>query len=305
MKYTIDPGRNEKVITVIDNIVYSHVTDTEGNPLDLKMSVTASFGNSELMALRGRKVPEGTEGSKLPCVIWFNGGGWRGADKNMQLADLMYIARSGYVLACAYYRSSAQGHFPDQLIDALTAVRFLKANAVKFGIDPERIAVMGRSAGGQLASLVGTNMGRYVSGEYSDYSSDVKAVIDMFGPVDLVSMAEEHLEQERLGTLQRWSKFEETHEGAVLGGERSDVLERAAEFSPYRNITEKCADHLILHGLEDNLVPYQMSEKYYEALTEQGIPADLVLIEHAGHGTPEFFQKETGDIIIGWLKQHL
>ena len=89
MKYTIDPGRNEKVITVIDNIVYSHVTDTEGNPLDLKMSVTASFGNSELMALRGRKVPEGTEGSKLPCVIWFNGGGWRGADKNMQLADLI------------------------------------------------------------------------------------------------------------------------------------------------------------------------------------------------------------------------
>lgn len=309
MKYTIDPGRKEETITVYDNITYSKVTDLEGKPLELKLSITASLGNAEMMALRGMKVPEDASRKKSPCMIWFNGGGWRGADKNMQLADLVYLAQAGYVLVCAYYRSSAQGHFPDQIIDAKTAVRFIRANALTYGIDPERIGVFGRSAGGQLAGLVGLNDGKYISDEYKEYSSDVKVVYDMFGPVDVYGAAKEHLEMEENGTLLektgRWKTIWDSHEGAVLGGDRETLLERAKEFSPVWHVTDKCADHLIMHGLADPLVTNQMSIEYYNKLAEAEVPADLYLIEHAGHGTPEFFQNEVKQIVLNWLKEHL
>ncbi len=309
MIHTIDPGRKEQPITVLDNIVYSHVSDTEGKPLDLKLSITASFGNSEIMALRGGNIPDNVPRTRRPVMLWFNGGGWRGADKNMQLADLMYLPKAGYALVCAYYRSSAEGHFPDQIIDAKTAVRFLRANADKYSLDPERICVFGRSAGGQLSALVGINDGKYVSEEYAEYPSEVKAVYDMFGPADLYEMAKEHLEWEEAGVLfektKRWNSIFDCHEGAVLGGDRETLLDRAKEFSPAWNINEKCADYLIMHGTADKLVPYSQSVSFHDKLTAAGIPAELYLLENAGHGTPEFFQPLVQQVVLEWLKEHL
>ncbi len=308
MRYTIDPGRKENTITVIDNIVFSRVKDTEGNDMELKLSVTADFGNSEMMALRTGKIP--TEGAKMrPCMIWFNGSGWRGAEKNMQLADLVYLAKAGYALVCADYRSSAKGHFPDQIIDAKTAVRFMRANASRYGIDPDRIGVFGRSAGGQIACLVGLNDGKYISDEYADVPSDVQAVYDMFGPNDLYGAAKEHMQMEEDGTLEkntgRWKTIWDCHEGAVLGGERETLLERAKEFSPVYHVTGKNAPTLIMHGDADPLVPMKRSEEYYDILCENGVEADLYIVKNGGHGSPEFFQEETKQVVLQWLKEHL
>lgn len=309
MKYTIDPGRAVDPITVFDNVTYSTVTKKDGTKMELKMSISAAFGNSEMKALHGLAVPEDIPRRKRPAMIWFNGGGWRGADKNMQLAEYVYLVEHGYVLACVYYRSSAEGQFPDQIIDAKTAVRFLRANAELYSIDPDRIGVFGRSAGGQLAALVGMNDGKYISDEYAEYSSDVKVVYDMFGPVDLYREAKTHLEQEADGSLikvtKRWATIEDTHEGAVLGGSRETLLERAKQYSPYWQINPKCADFLIMHGTADFLVPDQVSVDFYDRLTEAGIPADLYLLEHGEHGSPEFFQPVVREIVLKWLAEHL
>lgn len=309
MKYTIDPGRAIDPISVFDNLTYSTVTRSDGTKQELKMSISAAMGNTEMMILRGMQVPEDVPRHKRPAMIWFNGGGWRGYDKNVQLADLLFLAEHGYVLACVYYRSSAEGHFPDQIIDAKTAVRYLRANAERYSIDPERIGVFGRSAGGQLASMVGLNDGKYLGEEYAEYSSEVKVVCDMFGPVDVYQEAKTHMELEAEGRLKevtrRWATLEETHEGAVLGGPRETFLERAKEFSPVWHINPKCADFLILHGTADPVVSPGMSEDFYEKLQAAGISSDLYLLKNGEHGSPEFFQPMVKEIMLEWLGKHL
>ena len=160
MKRIINPGKEHAPLMFVNDIVYSHVNDLEGNPLDLHLSVTAAMGNSEMAALRGLKVPDENI-KRHPVLIWFNGAGWRGADKDMQLPCFTFLAEAGFSVVCAYYRSSTQGHFPAQIEDVKTAIRWARANADKYSFDPNHIGVFGRSAGGQLAALAGANDGRY------------------------------------------------------------------------------------------------------------------------------------------------
>ena len=96
-------------------------------------------------------------------ILWFNGNGFRGIDKNCQVADLEFLAEAGYAVAFVQVRSSAQGHLPAQLIDAKTAIRFLRANAGKYNLDPLRFGVAGRSAGGMIVSMLGLNDNRFLS----------------------------------------------------------------------------------------------------------------------------------------------
>ena len=148
----MNPGFAKKTINLIDNIVYSHQKDLNGNPMELKMSIMLQNGNSEMRLAAGEDDPK-EDNSPKPALLWIPGGGWRGADKNLMLGEMSEFARAGYVVASMYYRSSAEGHWPDQLIDVKTAIRFLRANAEKYEINPDKIAVFGRSAGGHLAAF--------------------------------------------------------------------------------------------------------------------------------------------------------
>lgn len=305
---TIDPGRKKEFVNLIDNVTYSTVTDLEGKPLELKMSITAPMGPAEMALQRGQEAPEELK-RKRPCIVWFNGDGWRGSEKNSNLANNVYLAENGYVFVCAYYRGSHQGKLPAQITDAKTAVRFIRANAEKYGVDPDRIAVSGRSAGGHLASFVGMNDGKYISAEYPGVSSDVSAVIDFYGPAEFYTMTKEHVEMVEAGTLfentGRWHTMADTHEGAALGGDMDTLLERSREFTPIMNIVPTKARFLILQGTEDPLVDYNHNIHYHDRLNEAGVQADLYLVKGAGHGTPEFIQPETKEIILGWLKENL
>ncbi len=140
MKKVINPGFAKKTINLIDNIVYSHQKDLNGNPMELKMSIMLQNGNSEMRLAAGEDDPK-EDHSPKPALLWIPGGGWRGADKNLMLGEMSEFARAGYVVASMYYRSSAEGHWPDQLIDVKTAIRFLRANAEKYEINPDKIAV--------------------------------------------------------------------------------------------------------------------------------------------------------------------
>lgn len=308
MKRIIDPGRAVETVTMIDHIVYSNVKDRQGNELKLELSVMSAMGNSEMAAALGRTKPE-EHIAKKPAVLWYNGGSWRGVDKNSQIGELVFLAKAGYVVVCAYYRSIFQGQFPDQLIDAKTAVRFLRAHSLQYSVDPDRIAVMGRSAGGQLAAMVGTNDGKYISSEWAGYSSNVSCVWDMFGPADLKYMAELHLKELAEGKLAggRWGNILETAEGAALGGPEESLLERAEEFSPRWNISRNMAPILIMHGDADPLIPWEMSEDFYNALCRTGKEgqSDFCLVRHAGHGTAEFFQEESQKIALDFFGKWL
>ncbi|MCI8888021.1 MAG: alpha/beta hydrolase [Hungatella sp.] len=304
MRKVIDPGKERRSINFIDNICYSHVTDLNGRPLDLYLSLMVCNGNSEMRLADGRD--DEVSIGRQPLVVWINGAGWRGCDKNLMAAEVHYLAEHGFAVACIYYRSSAQGHFPAQLIDCKTAVRFLRAHGDEYGLDTEHVGVMGRSAGGHLAAFMAMNLEGYDSREWQGYSSEIQAAVDLFGPVDIPRLNEisERLIKE---PGYRWHKMEETHEGALLGGDMSTVKERGRDASPIYFINDRMCPIVIMHGDQDPLVPCEVSEDFYRRLTEAGLEdrANLYILKNGGHGTREFFQPETKKIIAEFFDRHL
>src|SRR5260370_16837115 len=119
-----------------------------------------------------------------PAVLWLHGGGWERGDKNGS-SGARFLASAGFVTASIYYRLSGEAKFPAAIEDCKCAIRYLRANAAQYGIDPERIGVAGASAGGHLALLVGTadeKAGLEGTGGWPNVSSGVKAVVSFFGP---------------------------------------------------------------------------------------------------------------------------
>ena len=306
MKKIFDPGTKKKTLTLIDNIVYSTVKDLDGNPLELKLSVMLQNGNSEMRAAMGEDDPKEDHTPK-PALVWIPGGGWRGSDKNMMLGEMSQFANAGYVVASIYYRSSDQGHFPDQLIDVKTAIRFLRANAEKYEIDPARIGVFGRSAGGHLAAAAAMNQDGYDSEEWSGYSSKVQASCDMFGPVDiraLMNSEEKHFAE----PSSRWHSLEETHGGKLVGGDPATMKERGDQASPVNMINPGMCPIQILHGDNDPLVPIEISsDVLYQRIVDVGMEekVEYYVLPGAGHGTREFFQDATKELQIAFFDKYL
>lgn len=308
MKYYINPERHKPTINFVDHIVYSRVKDLDGNPLDLELSIMSASGNSELKAAAADARETDIVGIQ-PAIIWLSGGGYRGVNKNQMIAEIEYLAEAGYAVIPVYYRSSSEGHWPDQLIDIKTAIRFLRAHSEEYQIDPKRIGIMGRSAGGHLAAMASLNLPGYDSEEWSGYSSDVQAAYDMFGPVDVVQLMKYDKVQMETNPEYRWKTVEETHAGALIGGDPETMLERAKDASAVYKLEEakNMAPILIMHGDADWLVPPSISIEFYKKLEELGYAdqSDLYLLKDAGHGTPEFFQKQTKEIVVNFFDNYL
>lgn len=314
MKKVISPGTAKKTITLIDNVVYSHVKDLKGNPLELKMSLMLQNGNSELRLATGADDPK-EDHSPKPVLVWIPGGGYRGTDKNLMLGEMSEFANAGYVVASIYYRSSAQGHFPTQIIDVKTAIRFLRANAKKYEVDVDHVGVFGRSAGGHLAAFTAMNLDGFDSSEWAGYSSKVQACCDMFGPVDFVASIE--LEEKRLAdpnfhwkmsdpTIQ-WHGLEETHEGALLGGDPATMKERGKAANAVSFVNERMCPIQIFHGDNDPLVPVENSESLYNRMVEASMEdkIEFYILKGAGHGSREFFQDSVKKLMIDFFDRYL
>ena len=304
MRCTIHPGNERRSINFLDNICFSHVTDTEGNPLDLHLSLMVQNGNSEMRLASGRddEVSTGLQ----PLIVWINGAGWRKCDKNLMVGEIQYFAEHGYAVAFIEYRHSGIGHFPDQLIDCKTAVRFLRAHATEYGIDPERVVAMGRSAGGHLASWMAMSTDGFDSDEWAGYSSHVQAAVDYFGPVDVKTC--NLIEIERMkNPNHRWHRIEETHGGALLGGDPDTMIERSDAASPIFSISHNTAPIMILHGDQDPLVPLSISEDFYNRPVAAGLECqtEFYVVENGGHGTRELFQPVVKDLILSFLRQRV
>lgn len=302
MKKTINPGKKRRTVNMYDEIVFSHVADLEGKSLDLTLSVMVQNGNAEMRLATGKD--DETDLTPKPLIVWINGAGWRGAPHNLMAAEMEYLANAGYAVACIYYRASHQGKFPTQLIDVKTAIRFLRAHAEKYNIDPERVGVIGRSAGGHLAAFCGMNLTGYDSDEWSGESSMVQAAVDMFGPVDMQACYDITV---KTVPNPRWQRMEDTHEGMLLGGSMDTLRERGYDASPINFINDNMCPLLIMHGDQDPVVPYKMSADFYNRLLEAGLGdrTDFITIENGGHGTREFFQEETRREILAFFDRTL
>lgn len=307
MRTVITPGKARKSINFLDNIVYSHVKDLNGNPMDLKMSIMLQNGNSEMRLAIGWNDEE--DRTPKPAIVWIPGGGYRGCDKNLMVAEMEFLAEAGFVVASIYYRSSAEGKFPAQITDVKTAIRFLRAHAAEYEIDADHIGVIGRSAGGHLASLAGMNDGLYGSDEWKDYPMDVQACIDMFGPVsiDRLLKIEDDL-RKKDPSAYRWPSVAESHGGALLGGEyNEDMLRRGKEASTRTHIGPNMCPIMIMHGDIDKLVPVEISEDFYQDIVDAGFEdrAFLYILHNAGHGTKDFFQPSVKQLMLQFFEKYL
>ena len=217
--------------------------------------------------------PKTASDKPLPTVMYVHGGGWRNGDKAggagmMAVQDLL---RRGYLFASINYRLAPEHKFPAQIEDVKCAVRFLRAHASEYKLNPNRIGAIGTSAGGHLVALLGVSAGvtdLEGKGGWSDQSSRVQAVADLFGPTDLT-----------MGAGGRAEQLGET----VFGAKSVDdpVLKRA---SPVTYVSKENPPFLMMHGDKDPVVPLRHSEKLLEKLKAAGVASTLVVVTNAGHG---------------------
>jgi acetyl esterase/lipase len=207
----------------------------------------------------------------LPVIIWIHGGGWRSGGK--ERCPAAALVPDGFAVASIDYRLTSAAPFPAQIEDCKAAVRWLRANASTYDLDPDHIGAWGMSAGGHLAALLGTSGGvpeLEGSGDNMQYSSRVQAVCDVAGPADLPAMT-------NLGPKRRFAIE------ALLGGSLERDKAKAITASPIHYVSKDNPPFLIVHGEADRVVPVEQSERLYEELRKAGVNATLKILPLVGH----------------------
>lgn len=224
-----------------------------------------------------------------PAVVWLHGGGWSGGNPRMGVSVigtsdqvLSALASRGYVAAAVSYRLAGEAKFPATIQDVKASIRWLRANAAKYNIDPQRIAVWGESAGGYLAALAGTSCGAKDlegQGGNAEQSSCVQAAIDWYGPTDFTAM-----DAQAGPNAQRKHSTPDSAESGLMGCELSKCSPALLKMSnPIAYISDKTPPFLIMHGDADAAVPMQQSQMLYEALKAKGVKAKIEIVPGAGH----------------------
>lgn len=244
-----------------------------------------------------------------PAILYFPGGGFTKSDYH-KFIDFRYaLARAGFVVAGVQYRV-IPSVFPDPVIDGKAAVRYLRAHSDEFNIDPKRIGVLGDSAGGYLAQMVGvTDDKKFSSGDNLDFSDKVQAVVSLYGLSDLLTVGSDFSEG-----IQKSHRSPGSPEAVLLNGLNisiepfksiQDNLEKAKEASPIYYVKKDVPPMLLMAGNQDTLVSPSQSEKMYEALKDFNIETQLVMIRNAGHGTAEWHQDDIIKQVVDWFIKYL
>lgn len=224
---------------------------------------------------------EPASSAPLPVIVYIHGGAWRGGDKHEGFAFLIRSVAGGHYAGVTIgYRLTGEATWPAQIHDCKAAIRWIRAHAEQYHLDPQRIGVMGVSAGGHLAALLGTssNIARLDGkvGEHAELSSRVACVVDLYGPTELLALSQFPSDIEH--------DAPESPESRLVGGPLQQRKEVARGASPITYVSVDDPPFLIVHGTEDPLVPYDQSERFLAALEQEGVDAMLLPVRGGGHG---------------------
>jgi acetyl esterase/lipase len=239
-------------------------------------------------------VPDSDSAASWPLVIWSSGSGFRRDDGKHGAANIAdFFTRAGYAVAGVSVRSSAQARFPAQVHDVKAAIRWLRANAAELRLDPGRLAIMGNSSGGWLASMAAlTQDVDELEGQVGvlDVSSSVQVAVDLYGPTDFLQMDAHMLDG---GTaFRKYLDLERNHadpqspESLLLGAPIETVPELVERANPATYVRPGHPPLLIVHGRLDLYVPHHQSELLYSALEQRGGEATFVSVPGIGHEHP-------------------
>ena len=223
----------------------------------------------------------------------------------------MHLAEAGYVVSSIEYRVAPTARFPEPLEDVKASIRYLKAHADKFGIDPDRVGIVGGSAGGYLTAMAGATSGTktFDKGENLNVDSSVKAAVDLYGLSDLTRIGDDYsadvqAKHKSAGATEAlW-----VNGSPVFGGKDGGILadrEAAEKANPIHYITKSSAPMLLMHGTADTVVSPSQTDLLFQALQKEGIPSKRYLVEGAAHGGIYWNQKEVLDIITDFFDGYL
>lgn len=257
-----EPEKLAESVRVVENLGYA-LTDHPKQRLDLLL-------------------PRKPAGDRLlPVVIYIHGGAWRGGDRKGGFGALGPLVASGdYAGVTASYRLTDEATWPSQIHDCKAVVRWVRANAPKYHLDPNRIAVMGASAGGHLVAMLGVSGDvTALEGEVGPHlgvSSKVQCVADLYGPAELLRMG--------LFPSSMDHEADDSPESRLIGGPLLKHPEAARAASPVSYASADDPPFLIVHGTKDDVVPFDQSMRLHEALRKAGVAATLIPVERGGHG---------------------
>jgi acetyl esterase/lipase len=236
-------------------------------------------------------------GASLPLIINIHGGAFKMGSKE-QGVPAEYLAR-GYAVASINYRLSQHAKFPAQIEDCKAAVRWLRAHAAEYRLDPTRFAAWGASAGGHLSAMLGTtgDAKAFDVGANLDQSSRVQAVVDYFGPTDFLQMDAHRLPNGMVHDPV------DSPESELIGGAIQENKEKTARANPINYVTPGDPPFLICHGDQDPLVPHHQSELLEAALKKAGVPVTFYTVKGAGHGG--FRDPKVAELTQAFLATHL
>jgi len=258
-------------------------------------------------------------GDAKPLVVYLPGGGFVISQKEGAAERRRYVAEAGYAVASVRYRTIMDGAtYADGVADVKSAIRFLRAHAARYGIDARRVAVWGESAGGYLAAMTGaTNgIGRFEAADSPGHSSDVQAVIDLFGPSDLLNIAadfDEAAQRAHAAPGIPASAYVFGPDGA--GRALADDPAAVALADPATYVRPGTPPFLLFHGTLDTMVSPSQTLLLHRALRARAVESTRYVLTGAGHGDLGFLgdtesglpwtTRETMDRIAGFLDRTL
>ncbi|MFN3378449.1 MAG: alpha/beta hydrolase fold domain-containing protein [Runella zeae] len=235
---------------------------------------------------------------KMPLIVWVHGGGWlvndKYADMGYMKGTISEMLNSGFALASIDYRFASQAVFPALIQDCNRALSFLYDNADKYGFDKNRIALMGFSAGGHLATLMALSKNNKMDAFFMPNTSKAftfKAVVDFYGPSDLVSLNS--------------SEDAKSPESILIGAtpiERPDLAKIA---SPVTYVDKNDPPFLIIHGEKDESVPNRQSKLLHSWLRVSSVQSELIIVKDAPHFGVMFDAPEIRAKVLRFLKEKL
>ena len=251
----------------------------------------AAAGDEHLQLNLARPKGEGP----FPAVLCIHGGGFRAGNRESYDALCKNLAGRGYVAATATYRLAPKHPFPAAVHDVKAAVRWLRANAAKYQIDPARVGVTGGSAGGHLAQFLAVTAGvAQFEGDLGnrDQSSAVQCVVNVYGPSDFTKSYGKSVDAAEVLPL-------------FLGGNLEQARHRHILASPLYWVTPDAAPTLCIHGTQDKYVAHEQAEWIVERLKAADVEAELLTLEGAGHGFKGADQEKAEAAMFAFFDRHL
>lgn len=273
------------------------------DPPGLKVERNLVFAHVDGKDLRLNLYRPANNSGNVPVVVLIYGGAWMMRNMAFETPRAIWLAAHGYVAAVIDYRLSSEALFPAQIYDCKAAVRWLRANATKYGLDAAHIGAWGDSSGGHLASLLGTaGSVPVLEGDLgnTNESSQVQAAVDFFGPTDFLQMQAHALPGS-------WLHHDspDSPESKLIGGPIQKNRDKAEQANPIKYVTHDAPPFFIAHGDQDALVPCNQSELLYEALKQAHANVTFYKIAGAGHEDPAFDSDMMRAAVLAFLDKYL